>query len=301
MAIEYAKIFQKELDKQMTGALTTGWMELNSKLVKYNGGNEVKIPSILMDGLGDYDRVKGHVSGSVNLTWETHKLTQDRGREFLLDAMDVDESNFVATAGVVMGEFQRTKVVPEIDAYRYSKIADLAIAAGKTKAAAITKDNVIDELLAAITAIEEEVGTGAELVITMSPTIAGILASATNSKNYMSTGELKKGEMSVKVNTFNDSAIVKAPQKLLQTAFVFNDGVTGGQEAGGFTVDGSAKAINFIVAAKDAPVAISKTDKVRTFDPSTYQNANAWKMDYRKYHDLWIPKNKLAKVFVHTV
>ena len=50
-------------------------------------------------------------------------MTQDRGRSFNLDAMDVNESNFIATAGNVMGEFQRTKVVPEIDAYRISKLA----------------------------------------------------------------------------------------------------------------------------------------------------------------------------------
>ena len=35
--------------------------------------------------------------------------------------------NFVVTAAQVMGEFQRTKVIPEIDAYRYSKIASLCI------------------------------------------------------------------------------------------------------------------------------------------------------------------------------
>lgn len=53
-------------------------------------------------------------------------MTQDRGRTFQLDAVDVDETNFALVAGNVMGEFQRTKVIPEIDAYRYSKIAELA-------------------------------------------------------------------------------------------------------------------------------------------------------------------------------
>ena len=93
-------------------------MEVNSKLVQYNGGNEVKLPSIVMDGLADYDRNIGYVDGAVTLTWDTYKLTQDRGRKFQLDAMDVNETNFVATAGTVMGEFQRTLVIPEIDAYR---------------------------------------------------------------------------------------------------------------------------------------------------------------------------------------
>ena len=139
--LEYAKIFQPALDKQVVQEATTGWMELNSNLVKYNGGNEVKLPDIVMDGLGDYDRANGFVKGNVTLTWKTYSLTQDRGRTFSIDAMDVDETAFVATAGTVMGEFQRVQVVPEIDAYRYSKLATLAIGAGQTRSIAITSTN----------------------------------------------------------------------------------------------------------------------------------------------------------------
>ena len=86
---------------------------------------------------------------------------------------------------------------------------------------------------------------------------------------------------------------------LLQTAFKFNDGKTSGQEKGGFVKDSSSKAVNWIISAKDAIVAVSKTDKVRVFDPAINQTADAWKTDYRKFHDLWIPKAKLEKVFVN--
>ena len=120
--IAYAQIFQKNLDLLMIQESTTGWMEDNAGRVIYDGGNTVKIPKISMDGMGDYDRSSGFVSGSVTLEYETKTMTQDRGRSFLLDAMDVNESNFVANASNVLSEFQRTKVVPEIDAYRYSSI-----------------------------------------------------------------------------------------------------------------------------------------------------------------------------------
>lgn len=114
---EYASVFQSELDKAAVEQATSGWMELNDKLVRYNGGAEVKIPSMDMDGLADYDRDKGFVEGSVNLKWETKEMTQDRGRQFTFDENEVNETNFVVTAAQVMGEFQRTKVIPEIDAY----------------------------------------------------------------------------------------------------------------------------------------------------------------------------------------
>lgn len=120
--LEYAQIFQQELDNQIVEEATTGWMEVNSNHIKYSGGNEVKVPTVIMDGLADYDRSSGFVDGSISLTYKTYDLTQERGRTFMLDRMDVDETNFILTSGLVMGEFQRTKVIPEIDAYRYSQL-----------------------------------------------------------------------------------------------------------------------------------------------------------------------------------
>lgn len=295
--LEYSKIFQPSLDKQVVQESTTGWMEANANLVKYNGGNEVKLPNILMDGLADYDRTNGFVGGDVTLEWKTYTLTQDRGRTFSIDAMDVDETNFVVTAGTVMGEFQRTMVVPEIDAYRYSKLATLAIDASQTRSLAITADNIVDELLADLNGMEDVIGAK-EVVITMNPILAGQLAKA--GKDYISKAMLAKGALSVEVQSFNDNAIVKAPSKLLKTAFEFNDGTTVGQEAGGFKAAAGALDINWLISTKDAPIAISKTDKVRTFAPDTNQKADAWKIDYRKYHDLWVPASKLKSIYANT-
>ena len=126
--LQYAAIFQAELDKAAKEQATSGWMELNDKLVRYNSGSEVKIPMLDMDGLADYDRQTGFVEGSVDLTWQTKKMAMDRGRQFTFDEQEVNDTNFVLTASSVMGEFQRTKVVPEIDAYRYSTLAALAAA-----------------------------------------------------------------------------------------------------------------------------------------------------------------------------
>lgn len=112
--IEYAKVFQKELDKQVLEGATSGWMEENAGQVKYSGGNEVKIPKISLSGLGDYDRDSGYTQGAVTFSYETKTMTMDRGRKFLLDKMDVDETDFVASAATVMGEFQRTQVIPEL-------------------------------------------------------------------------------------------------------------------------------------------------------------------------------------------
>ena len=92
--MQYASVFMTELDKQLVEKSTTGWMEDNAKQVQYNGGAEVKIPKMTMSGLGDYDRNSGFAQGAVAVTYETRTLTQDRGRTFQLDAMDVDEKYY---------------------------------------------------------------------------------------------------------------------------------------------------------------------------------------------------------------
>lgn len=286
--IAYATLFQQALDKAAVAKLTSGWMDANAGQVIYNGGKEVKIPKMNMDGLGDYSRSNGFTQGSITLEYETKTMTMDRGRTFMLDSMDVNESNFVANATNVMGQFQATKVIPEIDAYRYSKIASLAIA-GKVATGGNTIDetNVLKLLKADITAIEDIVGD-IPLVITMSTPIAAILDQNEKISKRLDVTEFTKGDVITKVKSFDGHPIVKVPSARMKTAYTFYDGKTEGQTAGGFIAASSAKNINWIITPMYAPIAVNKTDKVRIFDPNINQDADAWKLDYRKYHDLWI-------------
>ena len=215
--------------------------------------------------------------------------------------MDVNESNFIATAGAVMGEFQRAQVAPEIDAYRYSRIAALAKGASHESAAFTpSKDNILGKLDEEIAKIQDIVGESEPLVIIMPIPVRTILNNAKDVTRYLDVADFKAGEVSTKVKTYNEIPILSVPSDRMKTAYVFADGKTTGQEAGGFKPDTGAKSINWIIMARSAPIAISKTDKIRVFDPNTNQAADAWKLDYRKFHDIWIPSNKLAGVWVNT-
>ena len=294
--MQYASVFMTELDKQLVEKSTTGWMEDNAMQVQYNGGAEVKIPKMTMSGLGDYDRNSGFAQGAVAVTYETKTLTQDRGRTFQLDAMDVDETNFAATAGAVMREFQSTKVIPEIDAYRYSKIYELAEAAGKTSTYTPAVDSIFETLMNDITAVRDAAGECTEIVIAMSAKVAGMLDLAKGGTNVLQSGFFEQGKAEIKVKEIDGCPIIRVPSVRFQTKYTFMDGVENAE--GGFAAATDAKGINWIVMVKQAPVAISKTDVTRIFDPMTNQNANAWKIDYRKYHDLWIMDNGMDGVLV---
>ena len=293
--------FQKALDLLAVREAVTGWMEANAGQVKYTGGAEVKIPKMSVQGLGDYDRDNGYLMGSATLEYETKKMTQDRGRKFQLDSMDVDETNFVTTASSVMGEFQRTKVIPEIDVYRLSKIATEAINAnvagmvqyGYTPGAANTSAlRKVKEGIAAI----RDLGYDGPLVI--HATDSFILELELELANKISTVNFKKGGIITKVPAVDEVPIIPTPANRLVTAIKLNDGKTSGQEKGGFEKGATAKDINFEIMPLKTPVAISKQDKMRIFDPNTNQKADAWAMDYRRFHDLWILENKVNSIYV---
>lgn len=296
--LEYAAVFMEELDHQLVENSTTGWMEDNAGQVQYNGGAEVKIPKMQMSGLGDYDRDGGFAKGAVTVTYETKEMTQDRGRTFQLDAMDVDETNFAAMAGNVMGEFQRTKVIPEIDAYRYSTIAKLAEKNKKVKEYTPVKGQIFETLVEDLAAVRDIAGDCAELVIAMNAKLAGKLDLEKGGQNILQGGVFRQGSAELKVKEIDGCPIIRVPSARFQTEYTFYDGVTENQTAGGFAPAEEAQEINWIVILRHAPVAVSKTDVTRIFDPMTNQNANAWKIDYRKYHDLWIMDNGMEGVLV---
>lgn len=299
--LQYSQQFQTVLDAQMLAGATSAFMEANAGQVKYDGGDTVHIPEISMQGLAKYDRDEGFNQGSVTLKFNPYKMTQDRGRTFQLDAMDVNETNFVATAGTVMGEFQRTQVIPEIDSYRYSKIAALATAENKvTTGFTPAVATILEKLEAEITEIQDVVGEDEGLIIVMSTKLRTILNNSDKFNRYLNVAEFKNGSVNTTVKSFNDIPILGVPSARMKTQYVFNDGKTANQQAGGFKADTTAKDINWIIMPQRAPIAVSKTDKVRIFTPELNQKADAWKIDYRKYHDLWIPKNRFAAIRVNT-
>lgn len=299
--LQYSQQFQTVLDAQMLAGATSAFMEANAGQVKYDGGDTVHIPEISMQGLAKYDRDEGFNQGSVTLKFNPYKMTQDRGRTFQLDSMDVNETNFVASAGTVMGEFQRTQVIPEIDSYRYSKIAALATAENKvTTGFTPAVATILEKLEAEITEIQDVVGEDEGLIIVMSTKLRTILNNADKFNRYLNVAEFKNGSVNTTVKSFNDIPILGVPSARMKTAYIFNDGKTASQQAGGFKADTGAKDINWIIMPQRAPIAVSKTDKVRVFTPELNQKADAWKIDYRKYHDLWIPKNRFAAIRVNT-
>lgn len=296
--LEYAKLFQQQLDLQAEQQATSGWMEANAGNVIYNGGDEIKIPDIVVQGLADYDRDDGFVQGSVTYKYQTHKLTMDRGRTFQLDAMDVDETNFGASAANVMSEFQRMQVIPEIDAYRYSKIASTAIDAGNSETYTPAEATVLEKLYGHIFTLADRGIDLAQQIITIAYPVYQVLVNNSSIQKRIDVGDFSQGNVNIRIRMLDGIPLIPVASNRMKSEYVFNDGSTTGQEAGGFVPDEEAVDVHWIVSSRRAPIGISKTDVIRIFDPMTNQKANAWKLDYRKYHDVIIPGNKVREIYV---
>ena len=73
--IALAKKYVPKLDEVFQRASLTVDMESDAMLARDGANtNEIVIPKISMDGLADYNRNSGYVSGDVSLTWETVKF-----------------------------------------------------------------------------------------------------------------------------------------------------------------------------------------------------------------------------------
>lgn len=296
-----ATLFQNKLDKVAIQEAVTGWMDANAGQVIYNGGAEVKIPKMSVQGLGDYDRDNGYQQGGVTLEYETRKMTQDRGRKFQLDPLDVNENNFVTTAAAVMGEFQRMYVVPEIDAYRLSKIATEAITA--KKAGMVTygytpgaeQTSALRKLKEGIKAVRN-MGYNTPLIVHATPDF--IMELELELAGKITAVTFSQGGINTQVPSVDGVPLISTPSNRMYTAIKINDGKTGGQEQGGYKKGDTAKDINFMILPRTTPIAITKQDIMRIFDPTVNQKLNAWQMDYRRFHDLWVLDNKIDSVYL---
>ncbi len=283
--IALAKKYVPLLDEVYKKSAITSVLDSDASLAKEGANtNEIIIPMIDMDGLGDYDRNSGYVNGDVTLTWQTVKFNYERGRMFNVDAMDDEESVGLAF-GKLSGEFIRTKVVPEVDAFRFAKYSSLD---GITLVSATltTGEEVIKALRVAATKMDEDEVPSEQRILFITPTLKGMIddMDTTKSKEVM-----KKF-----------SAIYEVPQTRFYSAIELNDGKTVSQTKGGYKKASGGKDINFMIIEPGALLQFPKHVVPKIVRPEHNQSADAWKFGYRNYGLADGYKNKRAGIYTHT-
>lgn len=283
-SITLAKKYADLLDEVYKTSAVTAVLESDASLARAGANaNEIVIPKLSMDGLADYSRNSGYVSGSVSLTWETAAFNYERGRMFSIDNMDNEETQNVAF-GRLAGEFVRTKVVPEMDAFRFAEYASADnVSSGTGSLESGTA--AVAAIRAAVSAMDEAEVPAEGRVLFITPTIKGLIddMDTTKSKAVFASFE----------------SVVPVPATRFYTKIKLNDGTTEGEESGGYAKASGGKDINFMIVHKGAVLQFTKHAVPKIISPDINPDADAWKYGYRTYGLCSVYANKTAGIYVH--
>lgn len=282
-AIETAKSYVPLLDEVYALAALTSDLDGAPELVQQGANaNELIIPKMTMQGLADYSRNSGYVKGDVTMTNETVKCNFDRGRMFTIDTMDDLETAGLAF-GRLAGEFIRTKVAPELDAFRFASYSAIS-GVGKREETLADGSAVIAALRAGITAMDEAEVPETDRFLYITPTLHGMVSDLDTTKSR----EVLNGF----------SKVVKVPQSRFYTAI---DQLSGGssEEAGGYKKAASAADLNFMIVHKPAVIQFHKHAAPKIITPEANQEGDAYKFGYRLVSIAECYENKAAGIYVN--
>lgn len=288
--LEAASVYSEELDKLFIQKSATGFFADNAFGARFVGAKTVIVPDIDFQGLADYDRDTGFTRGAISVSNTSYTMQMDRARSLQIDREDLDETGIANLAGKILGEYVRTKVVPECDAYCLSKLSGLAL----------SRSNIIDgdknapftALNTLINNVQKKVGFDSELVAFIDCGMYARLVNSEEIAKMITVSDFKQGEINLTVKSLNGVALIPVVSERMKTAYTFKNGA-----AGGFIPAENAKSAYMIVCPKDGAHLMKKTEKMRVFAPEQNPDADAFKFDYRIYYDVFVKKSGLDAVW----
>lgn len=310
------KYSSKAWDKVYKREAISSVLDGDKDLLKFTGAKTVKIARFASSGLSDYHRPNsaadgvfggdghdtsmgaskgyGYQQGDASLIWEEFTIACDRGVQLRIELFDDEETDGLAVAAATT-EVSRTQVIPEVDAYVFSKLAGLA-------GSVVTKDISIAglslgisaanapiyELNAAFLALAEAEVPETDQIIFCSNSFYNMLR---NTPELVKTLRQTEYGENVKftIGEYEGREIIAVPANRFRTGIKLLNG--------GYGWEAGAKNINFIVCAKSAVFHVTKYDKVRVFNPGVVQDFDGYKVNVRIYHDVFVPENKKPAIY----
>ncbi len=287
--IALASRFLPLLDDVYKRASLTAIMDTMTEQVDFTGAKTVNIFNVDVDGLGNYDRNNGFVPGSSDGAWEPHTIQIDRGRRFVIDAMDNDETLGMMFAST-LNEFERTQVIPEVDAYRFAAWAAGAAAENKVTAAITDSTSVVDLIQTAEAAMDDAEVPYEGRILYVSPSAYKVFKG--NITRFTENGD---PDVNGNVEMYDDMRVIRVPKARFNTQVTLN-APTSAEDFGGFTLSGQD--IHFMIVHPTAILQTVKHRIPRVFSPEVFQDADGWALDYRIYHDTWVKAKKTSGIYV---
>lgn len=256
----------------------------------------VKVPKLMSTGLTDYQRGgSGSVNtrGAVANQWETFTLSQQRYSEIPLDRLDNEESgSFIL--GHQATEFIRTKVIPEFDAYRLSKLAGYTNAVmGNRVVETIAANTILSKLNASFKWLRNHGVQDTDQIIYVRPAVMELIENTTELYRKLSQSEYHD-KVTFQIQNYEGRPIVVVPDDRFFTDINILAG-------GGYAPKATSKVINFIVCDRRAPIVIRRLDFARVYDSikenGTYLGFVGYLLTNLYYHDLFVTDNKVVGIY----
>lgn len=254
-------------------------------------GKTVYIPSMTTSGARavNRDRIDGVFTRGFEINWEAHDLQMDREWDTLVDPMDIDETNEVATIANITRTFNQFQKVPEMDAYMSSKLASFASAFGGVSTASLTASTILEEWDKAIAYMTNQRVNRDRVRCKMTPATYKLLKQATGMTRFI---EVTNGIQNVDRNIakLDGITIEEVPEDIMKTAYTF---------LSGWAIDSSnAQQINFLLYD---PMAIAAPVVYETslMSAPTAQSKGKYLYYERYYYDAFVLSQRQAGVYAH--
>lgn len=294
MVLKYAETFAPALEQKYAKELASFELFQSNKQVKFIDAQTIKLPSITLSGYKDHTRGSlGFNQGTITNEWEPKKLAHDRSIEFVIDPMDVDETNKTVSIGNVQNTLEEEQTIPEKDSYVFSKLYDEATtyaANGATiSTEALTAENILEQFDSAMEKMDEAGVPGAGRLLYVTPKVNKLLKEAKDIQRVMGV----TGEGSVKRSIYDlDDVKIKVVQSArLKSKYNFTEGCVAAADA---------KQINFILVHSTAVIARDKYSYINAFEPGEdSRTADNYLLQSRFYMDAFLVKNRANGIYIN--
>lgn len=318
------KYLPDAVDEYFVAESKTVILEHGAKFIdiNFNEAGYVKIADVLLDGLSDYYKTQveprpvspagyaayagnlgdgqrdGFDIGGTDVRWEIFKLQWCRGRQFRIDHIANEETGKIVTGGLIE-KFHKEKVIPEVDACRFSTIAGAASATvgnlleNEVPGTDITESNILAKFFAARKWLVENEVPLEELVWFLSPDVYEILVNSEKLTKFITQEDYRsENGLTLQIKKFNDIPIIEVPS----SRFFTNVETT----RNGFQAGSGSKAINHMMCSKKAVIPIRKLEVSKVYDEEMTGLAGFYGtiFNYLLYHGVVIPKNKMIGTYV---
>lgn len=290
-SFNYADQFSQFLAQKYSKELVSYDLENSNPQVQFINAHTIKLPRLTLSGYKDHTRGGSYNTGTISNDWEPKVLAHDRDIEYVIDPMDIDETNLAVSVANLQNTFETEHAIPEKDSYRFSKIySELnTYKAANISSGTPTAANILSLFDGAMENMDDAGVPQEGRILYVTPFINKLLKTADGIQRQLS---IQGGSNAVNrsVHSIDDVTIKVAPSARMKTAYDFTDGCVAAT---------GAKQMHFILIHPSCVVCRDKYAYIKLFTPgSDSRTADNYIYQNRAYGDLFLLQRKADGAFI---